>query len=52
MGCYGVGLLLHMEGGFQLQQRCFYLAVNFMDDEKKRLKAIERCWNGAGDWKY
>jgi len=49
---YGVGLLLHMEGGFQLQQRCFYLAVNFMDDEKKRMKAIEYCWSGAGDWIY
>ena len=49
---YGVGLLIHMEGGFQLQQECFYLAVNFMDDEKKRLKAIELCWSGAGEWKY
>lgn len=49
---YGVGLLIHTEGGFQLQQRCFYLAVNFMDDEKKRMKAIEYCWSGAGEWMY
>jgi uncharacterized protein (UPF0297 family) len=48
---FDIGVELHNKGGKYIQQLCFYLAVNFMSDDK-RLKAIECCWNGAGEWKY
>jgi len=48
---YEIGLNLHSLGGKELQQLCFYMAVNFMSNDK-RLKAIEIAWDGAGEWVY
>jgi len=48
---FDIGLELHNKGGKYHQQLCFYLAVNFISNDK-RLKSIEYCWNGAGDWKF
>jgi len=48
---FDIGLELHNKGGKYIQQLCFYLAVNFMSNDK-RLKSIECCWNGAGEWRF
>jgi len=48
---FDIGLKLHKQGGKYLQQLCFYLAVNFISTDK-RLKSIECCWNGAGEWMF
>ena len=47
---FNIGCEIHKEGGLGAQQACFYIATNFIDCNDKRLKAIELCWDGAGDW--
>lgn len=48
---FDFGCDIDREGGFQAQQACFYVAVNFIAPTNKRLKAIEICWGGAGSWR-
>lgn len=49
---FNIGLDIHNEGGFTAQQACFYIVRNFVEPTNKRTKAIEICWNGAGEWVY
>ena len=48
---FNIGCDIDREGGFQTQQACFYIAVNFIAPTNKRIKAIETCWSGAGSWR-
>ena len=45
-----IGLAIHKEGGFDTQQACFYVLVNFMTTNQK-VKELEYIWHEVGDWK-
>ena len=50
-----IGCDIDEEGGFEAQEACFHVATNFLTDDaelKKKLKAIQVCWNKAGEWRY
>jgi len=47
---FKLGCDIHNSGGFTAQQACYYIAVNFIS-KHNNVKAIEYCWNNAGDWK-
>jgi hypothetical protein len=48
-----IGDKINREGGKDTMVGCFYILINFMNpDKNKRLKALEVCWDGVGDWKY
>ncbi len=47
---FRIGSDIGIGGGFEAQQACFYVAVNFLDPSDKRMVCIEYLWNGAGDW--
>jgi hypothetical protein len=49
---FKIGLDIHNQGGFTAQQACYYVATNFIARGDRKLKAIECCWSGAGNWKY
>ena len=49
---FNIGCDIDKEGGLTAQQACFYTALNFIDSNDKRLKAIEYCWNMAGKWRH
>ena len=49
---FNIGCEIDKEGGFRAQQACFYIATNFIDCNDNRLKAIELCWDKAGEWHY
>lgn len=48
---YKIGCDIDKQGGLDAQQACFYIARNFIKPNNNRLKAIELCWDGAGEWK-
>ena len=45
-----IGCDIDKEGGFTAQRACFYIVVNFIDENDERLKMIKYYWHGAGKW--
>jgi len=48
---FKLGCDIHKKGGLRKQQACYYVAINFINRDAK-VKTIETCWNGAGNWLY